>query len=149
MQDKTSTFKGPMEALRHIIKAGGLLGLYAGMESTFWRRVNSLTKITVPFNYRTDIYGGTAVISDVSSRSVRCCPRPRSVPPLSTIVMARLLMASIDAPRDPSEQFHLRLGWRLCWHSAEHPVSLPAPCNFGIPSNCSIARFDVRALRLW
>ncbi|KAJ7930597.1 mitochondrial carrier domain-containing protein [Mycena leptocephala] len=31
--------QGPMEALRHIIKAGGLLGLYAGMESTFWRHL--------------------------------------------------------------------------------------------------------------
>ncbi|KAF7333684.1 ODC2-mitochondrial 2-oxodicarboxylate carrier [Mycena sanguinolenta] len=39
MQDKTSTFKGPMEVVRHIIKADGLLGLYAGMESTFWRHV--------------------------------------------------------------------------------------------------------------
>ncbi|KAJ6457601.1 mitochondrial carrier [Mycena sanguinolenta] len=39
MQDKTSTFKGPMEVVRHIIKADGLLGLYAGMESTFWRHI--------------------------------------------------------------------------------------------------------------
>ncbi|KAJ7468796.1 mitochondrial carrier domain-containing protein [Mycena latifolia] len=39
MQDKTSTFKGPMEVVRHIIKADGLLGLYAGMESTFWRHL--------------------------------------------------------------------------------------------------------------
>ncbi|KAF8179030.1 mitochondrial carrier [Mycena galopus ATCC 62051] len=39
MQDKTSTFKGPMEVVRHIIKADGMLGLYAGMESTFWRHL--------------------------------------------------------------------------------------------------------------
>ncbi|KAJ7318423.1 mitochondrial carrier domain-containing protein [Mycena olivaceomarginata] len=39
MQDKTSTFKGPMEVVRHIVKADGLLGLYAGMESTFWRHI--------------------------------------------------------------------------------------------------------------
>ncbi|KAJ7676433.1 mitochondrial carrier domain-containing protein [Mycena rosella] len=39
MQDKTSTFKGPMEVVRHIIKANGVLGLYAGMESTFWRHL--------------------------------------------------------------------------------------------------------------
>ncbi|KAJ7145631.1 mitochondrial carrier [Mycena epipterygia] len=39
MQDKTSTFKGPMEAVRHIIKTNGLLGLYVGMESTFWRHI--------------------------------------------------------------------------------------------------------------
>jgi solute carrier family 25 2-oxodicarboxylate transporter 21 len=42
MQDKTSTFKGPMEVVRHIVKADGLLGLYAGMESTFWRCVPSI-----------------------------------------------------------------------------------------------------------
>ncbi|KAJ7156178.1 mitochondrial carrier domain-containing protein [Mycena filopes] len=39
MQDKTSVFKGPMEVVRHIIKADGVLGLYAGMESTFWRHL--------------------------------------------------------------------------------------------------------------
>ncbi|KAJ7085413.1 mitochondrial carrier domain-containing protein [Mycena belliarum] len=39
MQDKTSTFKGPMEVVRHIVKANGMLGLYAGMESTFWRHL--------------------------------------------------------------------------------------------------------------
>ncbi|CAK5269419.1 unnamed protein product [Mycena citricolor] len=39
MQDKTSTFKGPMEVVRHIIKTDGLLGMYAGMESTFWRHL--------------------------------------------------------------------------------------------------------------
>ena len=37
LQDKTSTFKGPMDVLRQIVRKEGLLGLYAGMESTFWR----------------------------------------------------------------------------------------------------------------
>jgi len=39
LQDKTSTFKGPLDVLRHIVRTNGLLGLYAGMESTFWRHV--------------------------------------------------------------------------------------------------------------
>ncbi|KAJ7222110.1 mitochondrial carrier domain-containing protein [Mycena pura] len=39
LQDKTSTFPGPMAVLRHIVRNDGLLGLYAGMESTFWRHV--------------------------------------------------------------------------------------------------------------
>ncbi|KAF7323618.1 ODC2-mitochondrial 2-oxodicarboxylate carrier [Mycena kentingensis (nom. inval.)] len=39
LQDKSSTFDGPMHVVRHIIKSDGLLGLYAGMESTFWRHV--------------------------------------------------------------------------------------------------------------
>jgi len=39
LQDKTSTFKGPMDVLKQIIRKHGLFGLYAGMESTFWRHV--------------------------------------------------------------------------------------------------------------
>ncbi|KAJ6620443.1 mitochondrial carrier domain-containing protein [Mycena sp. CBHHK59/15] len=39
MQDKASTFKGPIDVVRHIIKTDGLLGMYAGMESTFWRHL--------------------------------------------------------------------------------------------------------------
>ncbi|KAH7101403.1 mitochondrial carrier [Auriculariales sp. MPI-PUGE-AT-0066] len=37
LQDKNSTFKGPMEVVKSIVRADGFLGLYAGMESTFWR----------------------------------------------------------------------------------------------------------------
>ncbi|KAG8846478.1 hypothetical protein FRB91_000779 [Serendipita sp. 411] len=39
LQDKKSTYAGPMAVVRHIVKADGVLGLYAGMESTFWRHV--------------------------------------------------------------------------------------------------------------
>jgi len=39
LQDKTSTYKGPMDVVRQVIAKEGLLGLYAGMESTFWRHV--------------------------------------------------------------------------------------------------------------
>ncbi|KAG5726125.1 hypothetical protein E4T56_gene2939 [Termitomyces sp. T112] len=39
LQDKTSTFKGPMDVVKQIIAKEGVLGLYAGMESTFWRHV--------------------------------------------------------------------------------------------------------------
>jgi solute carrier family 25 2-oxodicarboxylate transporter 21 len=37
LQDKSSTFKGPMDVVKQTIRKEGLLGLYAGMESTFWR----------------------------------------------------------------------------------------------------------------
>lgn len=37
LQDKTSTFAGPMDVVKHVIKREGVLGLYAGMEATFWR----------------------------------------------------------------------------------------------------------------
>lgn len=39
LQDKASTFAGPIDVLRHIIRNDGLLGLYAGMEATFWRHL--------------------------------------------------------------------------------------------------------------
>ncbi|KAK2460419.1 hypothetical protein APHAL10511_007584 [Amanita phalloides] len=37
LQDKSSTFKGPTDVVKQIVRKEGLLGLYAGMESTFWR----------------------------------------------------------------------------------------------------------------
>ncbi|KAF8630084.1 hypothetical protein AX17_005482 [Amanita inopinata Kibby_2008] len=39
LQDKASTYKGPMDVVKQIVRKEGLLGLYAGMESTFWRHV--------------------------------------------------------------------------------------------------------------
>jgi len=39
LQDKSSTFKGPMDVVKQIVRKEGLLGLYSGMESTFWRHV--------------------------------------------------------------------------------------------------------------
>jgi len=39
LQDKHSTYKGPMDVVKQVIAKEGLLGLYAGMESTFWRCV--------------------------------------------------------------------------------------------------------------
>ncbi|KIP05709.1 hypothetical protein PHLGIDRAFT_107900 [Phlebiopsis gigantea 11061_1 CR5-6] len=39
LQDKASTFAGPMDVVRTIIRNDGLLGLYVGMESTFWRHL--------------------------------------------------------------------------------------------------------------
>ena len=37
LQDKSSTFKGPVDVVKQIVGKEGLLGLYSGMESTFWR----------------------------------------------------------------------------------------------------------------
>jgi len=37
LQDKSSTFAGPIDVLKKVVKKEGLLGLYVGMESTFWR----------------------------------------------------------------------------------------------------------------
>lgn len=37
LQDKNSIYKGPMDVVAQIVKKDGLLGLYAGLEPTFWR----------------------------------------------------------------------------------------------------------------
>jgi solute carrier family 25 2-oxodicarboxylate transporter 21 len=37
LQDKTSTFAGPIDVVKQIVRKEGILGLYAGMEATFWR----------------------------------------------------------------------------------------------------------------
>lgn len=37
LQDKTSTFAGPMDVVKQVIRKEGVLGLYNGMEATFWR----------------------------------------------------------------------------------------------------------------
>lgn len=37
LQDKNSVYKGPMDVVGQIVKKEGLLGLYAGLEPTFWR----------------------------------------------------------------------------------------------------------------
>ncbi|KAI0061255.1 mitochondrial carrier [Artomyces pyxidatus] len=39
LQDKASTFAGPLDVVRQIIRNDGVLGLYSGMESTFWRHL--------------------------------------------------------------------------------------------------------------
>ncbi|RXK36493.1 solute carrier family 25 (mitochondrial 2-oxodicarboxylate transporter), member 21 [Tremella mesenterica] len=39
LQDKSSTFKGPMDVIAHSFRTSGPFGLYQGMESTFWRHV--------------------------------------------------------------------------------------------------------------
>jgi len=39
LQDKSTVFKGPLEVVKYIIRNDGLVGMYKGMESTFWRHV--------------------------------------------------------------------------------------------------------------
>jgi solute carrier family 25 2-oxodicarboxylate transporter 21 len=42
LQDKSlaSTYSGPLDVVRQIVRKDGILGLYAGMEATFWRYVD-------------------------------------------------------------------------------------------------------------
>ena len=45
LQDKTSTFAGPIDVVKQVIKKEGILGLYAGMEATFWRSVDPYSRV--------------------------------------------------------------------------------------------------------
>ena len=40
LQDKASTFTGPVDVLKQTLARSGPLGLYVGMEATFWRHVS-------------------------------------------------------------------------------------------------------------
>ena len=46
LQDKSSTFSGPVDVVKQIIKKEGPLGLYAGMEATFWRSIDPQSSIS-------------------------------------------------------------------------------------------------------
>ncbi|KAG0144234.1 hypothetical protein CROQUDRAFT_672496 [Cronartium quercuum f. sp. fusiforme G11] len=37
LQDRNSTYKGPLDVVIKIVKTNGVFGLYQGLESTFWR----------------------------------------------------------------------------------------------------------------
>ncbi|KAJ3756845.1 mitochondrial carrier [Lentinula raphanica] len=39
LQDKNSTYAGPIDVVKQIVRKEGVLGLYNGMESTFWRHL--------------------------------------------------------------------------------------------------------------
>jgi hypothetical protein len=45
LQDKSSTFAGPIDVVKQVIKKEGVLGLYAGMEATFWRSANPYSSV--------------------------------------------------------------------------------------------------------
>ena len=45
LQDKTSTFAGPIDVVKQVIRKEGVLGLYAGMEATFWRSADSYSRV--------------------------------------------------------------------------------------------------------
>ncbi|WAQ89397.1 hypothetical protein PtA15_11A84 [Puccinia triticina] len=39
LQDRNSSYKGPLDVVMKTVKAQGIFGLYGGLESTFWRHV--------------------------------------------------------------------------------------------------------------
>ncbi|KAF9072396.1 mitochondrial carrier [Rhodocollybia butyracea] len=39
LQDKNSTYAGPIDVIKQIVRKEGVMGMYNGMESTFWRHL--------------------------------------------------------------------------------------------------------------
>ena len=70
LQDKTSTFAGPIDVVKQVIRKEGVLGLYAGMEATFWRFVHPHSSIPDHSPKRLGTSGGMVDTSDVFIKSV-------------------------------------------------------------------------------
>ncbi len=118
LQDKSlaSTYNGPIDVVRQIVRKDGILGLYAGMEATFWRYVNPPRRCSMcgltSHCAAAGTCGGMAATSDLSSRSSRCFQELRYI----TTLVPR--SGSLNAPSDTSgrtlEQFCIGNCWRFC-----------------------------------
>ena len=81
LQDKSSTYAGPMDVVRQTLRKNGVLGLYVGMESTFWRRVNCqlpAARIGCWHDIQ-DISGGTVDSLARFTKYGRWCPKLKYV----------------------------------------------------------------------
>jgi hypothetical protein len=84
LQDKSlaSTYHGPLDVVRQVVRKDGILGLYAGMEATFWRYVDLSCLLRgstdTLHDATTGTCGGTEVTSDPFSKSRLCFQRQRS-----------------------------------------------------------------------
>lgn len=87
LQDRNSAgkYKGPLDCVAQIIRNEGILGMYNGMEATFWRYVsrNSRPANTADETNRGDLHlldmsCGTAVTSPAFSACELHCRRLRS-----------------------------------------------------------------------
>jgi hypothetical protein len=80
LQDKASTYAGPMDVCRTIVRQNGLLGFYQGLESTFWRHVwwSASDRCSLDVSCL-DAYAQMVVTLAVSSRSRASCQSQRCV----------------------------------------------------------------------
>lgn len=114
LQDKAQAhlYKGPMDVVSKIVKADGVLGLYAGMESTFWRHV-LWNGGEWARSSRRDSWGrhGTAVTDSSSlTRRLLWLHLPGTVPPPQ----------GKRQGRGASQQLHLGCHWWLRWYRTQH-----------------------------
>jgi hypothetical protein len=121
LQDKSlaSTYNGPIDVVRQVVRKDGILGLYAGMEATFWRCVNPPWRCSMCGSTShcaaEGTCGGMAVTLDPSSRSSRCFQKLR-YRTITTLIPHTV--GPLTAPSDSSgrtlEQFYIGICWRLC-----------------------------------
>lgn len=94
LQDKNSTYKGPMDVIAQIVKKEGILGMYAGLEPTFWRQVAILLFPRLP----------SLSLARSLARTRRTDTRdPLYSPKQTRQLERRLLWLHLPGPRPPPE----------------------------------------------
>ena len=106
LQDKLSTYAGPMDVVRKVVQKEGLLGLYAGMEATFWRYATMPVSFIPDVRYydaRAGTSGGMVDTLGVSTKSAPCSPSLRYVQYSHEIKPRRLSLSAADFPGETHE----------------------------------------------
>lgn len=146
LQDKASKFAGPMDVVKTILKKEGPLGLYVGMESTFWRYVGCISRVTVVLTARSDTYGGTRDTSGVSSKFALCSRSLKyGLPPLicRRPWLIRVLRAEQQsAHHERPHRWHSR---RVRWYRDQHSVRAQIAATLMLLTQSH--RFDVSSPR--
>lgn len=118
LQDKNSSFAGPMDVLKKIVQSEGLLGLYSGMEATFWRyEPRTLLQFSPFISTIVDMCGGMVDTSGIGYMLlVFLCPFNMLEDPYirSELLCRRRRLALVytlhqneaDHPTDPSRGVH-------------------------------------------
>lgn len=130
LQDKASTYKGPIDVIKQVVKRDGVLGLYAGMESTFWRLVYQFIRSPFYYSYLLlrHVYWNGGYFGCIHQVKA-ILPKPQVCQSFIPFVMELNLFPSpcyqIRAvfPEWTDEQLYLRNGRRVRWYHPQHPVS--------------------------
>lgn len=106
LQDKLSTYAGPMDVVRKVVQKEGLLGLYAGMEATFWRYATISVLFILDVRYYVACAGTSGGMVDtlgVSTKSAPCSPNLRYVQYIHEIKPWRPSRFAADFPGETHE----------------------------------------------
>ena len=124
LQDKTSTFKGPMDVLKQVIRKEGALGLYAGMESTFWRYIGPNFQLGQLFYFmllQTGILERRIFRLHSSSQNVTS--KTRCLSCAFSLNSIQFFIFSAEPTSATYEQLRVWCHRWFCWYRAEYTVS--------------------------